>query len=90
MNDNTDAKNKSVTIASSQQIEKSTLTLTRLFVLISIALLTISIALMYRLTEGFFGWSAQHYLLWGITITLFIVLGFSHTKVPKNKRTETN
>lgn len=90
MNKNKVTATKSESTISSEMIERSTLSLTRLFVFISITLLTISIALMCRVTQGFFGWSAQHYLLWGITITLFIMLGFSHMKAPKNKRTGIN
>lgn len=66
----------------------SVLTTTRLFVSLSIVLLAVSIILMYRFTEGFFGWSVQHYILWGLMLTLLIVVGFSHAKVYKNKRME--
>lgn len=59
------------------------LTTTRLFVSISVVLLATSAVLMYRFTQGFFGWTAQHYILWGLVLTLLIVLGVSHMKVYK-------
>lgn len=59
------------------------LTTTRLFVGISIGLLLGSAILLYGLTKGFIGLSVQHYILWSVIATLFIVTGMSCTKLYK-------
>lgn len=64
------------------------LTTTRLFVAISISLLLGSAILLYGLTKGFFGLSVQHYILWSVIATLFIVTGLSRAKLYKNKMDE--
>lgn len=61
------------------------LSTTRLFVGISIVLLLGSSILLYELTKGFVGLSVQHYILWSVIATLFIVTGMSCTKLYKKR-----
>ena len=63
----------------------SILITTRIFIGLSVILLGSSIVLMYNFTQGFFGWSSQHIILWGLILALLIVIGASHTKIHRNK-----
>lgn len=74
-------KNKD-TIDKTEALPELLLT-TRLFIAISIGLLLGSTILLYGLTNEFFGLSVQHYILWSVIATLFIVTGASCAKLYK-------